>query len=72
MLNGAAQESGGFNQSSSGFTAEDIHRQQRVNLMMRVLDLECENALLQQEVQQLKSRLANPPSMDIEHRAPLE
>ena len=61
MLNGAAQEP--MNQPPQKFTAEDIHRQQRVNLMMRVLDLECENALLQQELQ---------PAMDIEHRASLE
>jgi len=69
MRNGAAQEPMG--QQPQQFTAEDIHRQQRVNLMMRVLDLECENALLQQELQQLKNEYKSP-AMDIEHRASLE
>ena len=70
MLNGSAHEPMG--QPQQRFTAEDIHRQQRVNLMMRVLDLECENALLQQEVQQLKNQITGSASMDIEHRASLE
>jgi len=70
MLNGSAHEP--MSQPQQRFTAEDIHRQQRVNLMMRVLDLECENALLQQEVQQLKNQITGSASMDIEHRASLE
>ena len=69
MRNGAAQEPMG--QPPQQFTADDIHRQQRVNLMMRVLDLECEVALLQQELQQLKNGYKSP-AMDIEHRASLE
>jgi hypothetical protein len=71
MLNGAAHPE--LQQQVQLLTAESIHRQQRDNLMIRALDLECENVLLKQEVQRLTALLGERPAPEVyEPRAPAD